>query len=220
LLLALPIAILVVIFQPFLTVLLGLFLTFLIAFLPTRRKKQGVSSLLSFNFIPLALFEWRFGFRKDGMGIVFILVYILALIGMFWEGTILVFTLFASFFIIPLFDFCEPKEWLASSFSIWNKVKTHVLVWIALLLPHAIACWILHPDIWYFAIIAWYFGAMLTTFCIVYKYMAWSPFRIQVNNSMAATIFVLMLLIIFTSPACIFAIIYYWRKAKNNMIKF
>ncbi len=216
-LLALPMAIIVAFFQPFTTVLLGVFGSVMVAFLPQKEKKSSVSSLLSYNFIPLSLFEWRFGFRRENLGVIFIILYVLALIGSAWEGAILVFALFSSFCLISIYDFCEPKEWLTASFSLWKKLKLHLLAWSLLLLPHAFACWFWHPTLWYFPLIAWYFGAMLIAFCLAYKYKVWSPFRHQVNNAMAAYIFIGMMLTIFISPACIFAIAYYWRKSLRNV---
>jgi hypothetical protein len=217
-LLALPLAIIVAFFQPFTTVLLGVFGSVMVAFLPQKEKKSSVSSLLSYNFIPLSLFEWRFGFRRENLGLFFIVIYVLAFIGSFWEGAILIFALFSSFFLTPLYDFCEPKEWMPAPFSLWKKLKLHLWAWSLLLSPHALACWFWHPMLWYFPIIAWYFGAMLIAFCLAYKYTAWSPFRYQINIATVSAIFIAMMLTIFISPACIFAIVYYWRKAGKNLV--
>lgn len=197
------------------TLLLGILLVILVAFLPIPKLSDKIR-YFSFSWIPLSLFEWRVGFRKMGTMILFL--YFATLMMAQYEAGIIIFTLFMSMLIPSFFDECEPKEWLPRSFSLSEKVVIQISVWTLIMLPQILLFFFFHAQLWYIALIAWYFGAMVTAFCVVYKYSLWSPFRKDVAIDKVASIFIGMMMIIFTSPACIFAIIYYWRKAKRNLM--
>ncbi len=212
---AIPLAILLSFFQTFQTVLLGVLLSIFVAFLPILDLKSKKTPFLTYNFIPLYLYEWRLGFRKDGIGAAFFTVNFLALLGVQLEGSILVFSLLSSFLFVNIYNFCEPKEWLEIPFSLWKKIKLHLLVWTLILFPQAVLFCIFYAELWYFTVIAWYFTAMSIAFCLAYKYSVWSPVRYEVGISMPASLFIGMMLVVFTSPACIFAIYYYWKKVRT-----
>ncbi len=214
LLLSIPFVVIMAFFQKPTTLMFGILCSVGVAFLPQRKPKIDVKTY-DFAFIPLSLYEWRIGFRKNAWSIF--LIYFLAFAAAKFEGTILIFALLSATTISSFYDYCEPKEWFLTRFSLWKKVREHLLAWSIFILPHLLLFEILHFELWYLGLITWYFGAMCVAFYIVYKYAAWSPFRTKIGTSAAANIFVAMMLVIFTSPACIFAIGYYWKKANRNV---
>jgi hypothetical protein len=209
-----PLLLVMAFYQKISTLFLGVLLTIAVAFLPIPKASEKVR-YFNFSWIPLSLFEWRTGFRKQGIMILFI--YFATLMMAKYEAGIIIFTLFMSMIIPSIFNECEPKEWLPRSFSLSEKVVIQISVWTLILLPQMLLFFLFHAELWYLALVTWYFGAMVTAFCVVYKYSLWSPFRKDVAIGKSASIFIGMMMIIFTSPACIFAIIYYWRKAKRNL---
>jgi hypothetical protein len=213
LILALPLFITMAFYQPLSNLLLGVLGIVIIAFFPILKS---TSQLRYFNFswIPLSLFEWRSGFRK--WGILFILLYILSFMLVQFVGMFILFVLLATFLQTSLFNDCEPKELLPVPFSLSEKVAIHVGVWSLLLFPLFGIYLYFHLELWYLLLAAWLFGASSITFCLAYKYALWSPFRKDVGVERAAAIFIGMMLIIFTAPACVFAIGYYWRKTNKN----
>ncbi|MFZ4543679.1 MAG: hypothetical protein ACOYOA_06490 [Saprospiraceae bacterium] len=212
-LIASPFFVLILIFQSLTTSTLSFLLISVIALFPVY-KKSDFLSFFSYTFIPLYLFEWRTGLRKSGLSIP--ILFLLSIIGSAFEGTIIIYTLLSSLMISTFYNHCEPKEWLDFPFKTGKKITQHVFCWTIVMSPQLLLHIILHRELWYFSLISWYFGAMLITFCIVFKYSLWSPFRTEVGIDRAASIFVGMMLIIFTSPACLFAIIYYQMKATKN----
>lgn len=214
LLLSIPLVITMAFFQKPTTLLLGILYSVGVSFLPQWKIKINIKTY-DFTFIPLSLYEWRIGFRKNAWSFFFI--YFLAFAAAKFEGTILIFALLSAMTISPFYDCCEPKEWFLTNFSLWKRVRNHLLAWSIFILPHLLLFEILHADLWYLGLIAWYFGAMCTAFYVVYKYAAWSPFRTKIGMSAASSIFVAMMVVVFTSPACIFAIGYYWKKANRNI---
>jgi hypothetical protein len=209
-----PLLLVMAFYQAPSTLLLGVFLTILVAFLPIPKVSDTIR-YFNFSWIPLSLFEWRAGFRKSGILLFF--VYFATLLMAQYEAGMVIFTLLFSLLIPTFFNECEPKEWLPHQFSLSEKVVVQISVWSLIMSPHTLLFLFFHLQLWYIALVAWYFGAMVTAFSMVYKYSLWSPFRKDVAIEKSASIFIGMMLIVFTSPACIFAIWYYWRKARRNI---
>jgi hypothetical protein len=213
LLLSFPFLCLIAYFQNWKTVVLCLIALLILAYLPTKKQESSVK-VFDFNFIPIRFYEWRTGLRQGG--VVLFVLYLGAILGMGFEGSLLLFSFIATLIIASFYDYCEPKEWINATHFVMNKLRNHVLLWTLFVAPLMLLYCIFHTETWYLAIAAWYFGAMTTAFAVVYKYSCWRPNRGRINNSVAVSIFIGLLLIIFTSPACIIAIIYYYRKSKNN----
>lgn len=211
--LSFPFLILLAYFQNWETVIIGILGLILLAHLPTK-KQEGKIFISNFNFIPIRFFEWRIGFRQNGWFLV--VFYIVSFLGMAFEGTILLFSFLATMLISSFYDFCEPKEWINEKYFLRKKLWSHLGLWTLMLLPLMLCYIVVHSEIWYLALIAWYFGTMTIAFAIVYKYAHWIPNRGRLNSGTSVAVFIGMMLIVFTSPACIFAIFYYYRKAKNN----
>lgn len=213
LLLSFPIFILIAYFQNWKTVVIGLIALIALVHIPAK-KQEDKKHTLNFRFIPIWLFEWKVGFRQGGW--ILIPFYIFSILGIHFEGTVLLYSLVSTITISSFYDYCEPKEWIKGKHFLRKKLIHHLGIWTFCLTPLLVLHILVHPTIWYLSLIAWYFSVMTISFAIVYKYTHWIPNRGRLNSATTISVFIGMMLIVFTSPACILAILYYYRKAKNN----
>ncbi len=200
-------------FQSYTTVLLAIGITLSVPFVP-QIKWRAAQQNWSYSFIPLAAFEWRIGFRINGITLIFL--YLFGLLASAFLGT-LVLSVFLTMLVLPsFFDACEPKDWLNTKFSLWKKIYTHCFIISLYFLPQYILFLWFNLAYWYFVPILWTYSLLVMSFLVCYKYAAWSPNRVSVGISTSASVFTAMMLIPFIMPAGILMVLFYAKKARNN----
>lgn len=193
----------------------------LIAFLPNPEwSAKSMTSQLEFSFLPKNAFEVRSYLRRAGLPLG--LVYLLGLLGTkFMTIAILMVVLIALVFI-SFFDEVEDKILLESLHFrrgiLFEKSRIYLGVLYLILLPYVVLFLVFHLKYWYIMLAAIAVSTMLTLFNIFYKYAHYNPYRRRIYNSMANGMFLFCTIIPFLFPVTLFYLMYYWRKAKRNML--
>jgi hypothetical protein len=200
-------------FQSYTTVLLALGITLCIPFLP-QIKLRAAQQNWSYSFIPLTAYEWRMGFRFQGITLIFL--YLFGLLASPFLGTLVLSVFLTMLVLPPFFDACEPKDWLNSKFSLWEKIYTHCILISLYFLPQYLLFLLFNFEYWYFAPILWVYSLLVMSFLVCYKYAAWSPNRLNVGIGTSAGVFTSMMLIPFVMPAGILMVLFYAKKARKN----
>jgi hypothetical protein len=213
LMMAIPFLLIMAFSQNILTLVLGALLSVLCVFLP-QKKDFSSKKTYNFSFIPLSMFEWRMGFRKNNF--VFIAIYLLAILASSFEGTIFLFTFFFVMSIAEFYEHNEPKEWFGQDFSLGKKIALHLSAWTVIFLPIAIIFWILFPHLYWLPFFAWLLGALSILYLLAYKYANWSPFKRKTLLGSIGMFNILMIFMVLTAIIPISATIYFLIKAKNN----
>ena len=189
------------------------------AFIPILKQNGNTfRKNLSLGFIPIHLFEIRMGIRKHFFTVL--LLFLPALIFSFYMGVMPVFVFFFTLICTTFYDDIEDRplieEYATNSF-IHKKIKSHIIFFQMLLLPHYLMFLIFHSSYWYFLPICILVSSMIFAFAIVYKYKVYYPGRVKAFNGTAMAIFSFSMLNPLFAPLTIFMLIHYYRKAIKNM---
>lgn len=213
-LVSLPILLMLSFSQSFLTILLSLIYIGTSALIPPY-VHNNYRNVVNLGFIPLTLFEWRIGLRQGTF--IALILYCVGLVAIsFWGVAIIIFTFFLLSIIILFYENVEPKEWLATPFSIRDKILNHCKAWSILILPYLLALLFFQFEFWYLSIMAWLYGVLIITFIISYKYAIWSPFRRSAGLGVIGSLFLILTITIAGAIFTIIATIYYFQKANKN----
>ena len=182
-------------------------------------KKVNTFPLLNLQKIPPQYFELKTGIRKWFVGMS--LLYLLALGCSFFVGTLVLFSIFCLLVIPTFFESFEPKEILSlqlvqKSF-LKNKVIRHVLLIQLFLLPHIVLFLFFHPQLWYIGLACVLALGLSVAFSIVFKYAAYRPQIPKLNGTAFNAIFLGTLLMPGLVLASVGLIIYFWKKAQQNI---
>ncbi len=195
----------------------------LIALLP-RKIKHGTAqkSAFVFNSLPQAAFEWRIGLGRYLIGLLFLYFGGLVL-AQFVIIVPLVVCIFA-YLATSFYDYYEGKEIIEEIHFRYKllpyKLKTQVLIFHGLLLPHYLLFLWYHWSYWYVLPAVMLIAQLLLMLALFYKYANYSPGRIRVDNKIALAIFSICLfnpMMPFLFPGIVVYLIIYWKRARKNI---
>jgi hypothetical protein len=191
-----------------------------LAFLPNPEiTGSSFSNKLSFDFLPKATFEARSYLRQYIIPVG--IFYITGLITSNYIAIPIVVVLLTSMFFTAFFDEVESKELFeAIHFKkgiLSAKIQSYVGLYFLLLLPFIILFLFFHFKYWYLLLVALFVGSTVILFNIFYKYANYAPYRRRVYNSTVNAIFFGFAMVPFLYPVTLLYLIYYWRKAQNNI---
>jgi hypothetical protein len=176
----------------------------------------------SLEWIPLELFEWRAGLRKNIWSFIFL--YLLGLGLCFYPVTAPAIVFFMAFGVTTFFQFFENKDLLLAinhdKKLLQKKTLGSLKLFNLLMLPHYLLFAFLNPHPKYlgaFAIVI-IISQLIIIFSIAMKYKTYSFHEHKIYNSLPLAIFVACWTLPFLWPIPIFMIIHFWKKAKENLI--
>ena len=107
-LLVLPLALLLaIIFTKWMVLLFVIPLVLMVALVPSIRLKSRTKPLINLQSIPFQLFEWRSGFRRNGIFVA--ICYVIGLVCAFYPAGPLVSIIIISYIITSFYDELEIK---------------------------------------------------------------------------------------------------------------
>ncbi|BDS14395.1 hypothetical protein [Aureispira anguillae] len=187
-----------------------------------RESEKKITDLFPLQWIPLELFEWRCGFRKNPLG--FILLYIVGLIFSYYPITVPVVLLLMGLGIANFFQFYENKDLLLAINNdqklLQKKTLKSLKLFNLLLIPHYLLFLCFHHGYQYWAalFIVSIIAQMMLIFAIAMKYKTYSFHSQKVHNSIPFAIFVGCLTVPFLWPIPVLMLIHFWKKAQENLI--
>lgn len=219
-LMILPISILLIILGKALLILFWHLGIFPVLLLPLGNLKRGSSTpLFSFQFIPIRYFEIRTGLRRTFLGLG--LFYVVALGCSFFNGTLVLWSFFVLMMIPMFFEYFEAKEILQPFYHqgdfLRKKVIQHLLIFQFTLLPHYLLFFYFHSEMWYLALACFIGISLSIIFSIVYKYSNYRPNLPKIFSNTFHAVFLGTLVMPGFVIVSIGLIIYFWRKANNNL---
>ncbi len=192
----------------------------LIPFIP--KIKYNVPTIKSplLAFIPLRLFEFRIGFREQGVVIVFL--FLLSLLTPLWIGVMPLFVFLMVFTATNFFDDFEPKESLErfhkAPHFLWQKLIVNLVFLQAFFSLSYVLFLLFHTQFWYFIPIAMVYSSCWLAFAILYKYAQYNPFRSKTASRTIVGIFGLLAFVPFFAPLILIALVVYFYKAKKQLL--
>jgi hypothetical protein len=191
-----------------------------ILFFPTGKLKNNkVAPLFNLDKISVKYFEIKLGSRK--MFFTIVLLYFVALGCSFFIGTMILFSIFLLLILPTLIENFEPKEMIALEYEkgnfVKNKVVNHFLIFQIALLPHYLMFLFYHQEMWYLGLACFIGLGLGIIFNIVYKYASYRPNVPKMFSNSFQAIFLGTLLMPGFVIVSIGLIIYFWRKANNNL---
>ena len=195
----------------------------LIAFIPRKHKWSKKWDLSLFlNWPNVTAFEWRMGLRRYLP--FWALLYLLALAFSNYTAAIPVFILVFTFNASSFYDPLEGKELLETlhfrEYLLTSKLKSQLLVFHGLMLPHYGFFLFWHTQYWYILLVLIILAQLLLLMSLFYKYANYQPSRIKVQNQVVVSVFAACLfnpLMPVLFPGIILYLYRYWRKAQNNL---
>ncbi len=182
-------------------------------------KNNKVAPLVNLNKVSPKFFEIRLGLRKMFFAIV--LLYFSALGCSFFIGTLILFSIFLLLILPVFFEYFEPKEMIVLEYEKGNfirkKVVNHLLIFQITLLPHYLTFLFYHREMWYLGLACFIGISLGIIFNIVYKYASYQPHVPKMFSNSFQAIFLATLLMPGFVLVSIGLIIYFWRKANNNL---
>lgn len=182
-------------------------------------SKSNWQHHLKLGFVPKRAFELRGLLRQRFLAYVFI--YLLGLVLSFWVASALVFAILAGASAAALFDELEGKELFellhGQGGILWVKTKLYLSLYFTLLLPYIALFLFFHLTYWYLLLAAIFLGMTVIVFNIVYKYAHYAPYRHRVHNDIVNAVFLMATLVPFLYPVTLIYILWYWRKAQQNI---
>ncbi len=188
--------------------------------LPIGNLQKGNNKpFFSFRSIPIKYFEIRTGLRRT---LIFIFIfYILALGTSFFNGTLVLWSLFAVMMIPMFFEHYEPKEMIQPLYHqgdfLQKKVTQHFLIFQITMLPHYFLFLFFHSQMWYLALASFIGISLSIIFSIVYKYSTYRPILPKMLSKTFHAIFFWTLVMPGFAIVSVGLIIYFWKKANNNL---
>ena len=184
----------------------------------TKRKTQ----ILGFKWIPLELFEWRSGLRKN-LGYFFSL-YFIGLALCFYPVAILIVLFLTALLITNFFQLFENKDLLLAvnknrnilERKSWGSLKLFNL----LMIPHYGLYLFFSHQYQHIAalIIVSIISQMLIVFSICMKYKNYRFDHHKIYNTVPLSIFVGCLTLPFLWPVPIIMLVRFWKEAQKNLI--
>lgn len=185
----------------------------------TKKKKFATISL---EWIPLEIFEWRCGLRKNPFS--FIVLYVLGLGLSFYAITIPICLLLLALNITNFFQFFENKDLLLAinhdKKLLQKKASKSLLLFNSIMLPHYLLFIVFHDSYQHLGalLIISIIAQLIIVFAIVMKYKSYTFHDHKIYNSLPLAIFVGCLTVPFLWPIPILMIIRFWKKAQENLI--
>ncbi len=219
LLLVSPLLVFFIFYSNFFHILLLILTIGIISVVPTGvRDLRSLSSEIDFRWIPLEAFEWRSGFRRMFVGILFL--NIIGILGSFYVWGILVLVLLA-LTVASFYDWTESRAlfnvfYYKGNFIV-SKIKIGVGLFLLSSLPVLLFWIVLNMQLWYISVVVLILGAFIVAFSILYKYAHYFPDRIRLYNSVAIGLFTGAVLLGVFIPVAIGFFIFYWYKCKNHL---
>lgn len=181
--------------------------------------KTAQKSFIKWTRIPVEAIEWRAGLRQNGA--VFLLIWLGSLGLAYFTAAPLLGIFLCAAVSTAFFENLEPKEWILPVKKpggfLFQKAGLHLAVFHCLMLPHYLAFLIFHFQYWYFLPAAAGAASLMLSFAIFYKYSQWLPGRLSANSGTLVGIFILFLLIPFLMPAVLLALVWAYRRARNQL---
>ena len=204
------------------TTLLGIVLLSFVKPAYSMGANRKLFNLLNVKWIPLVLFEWRSGLRKNMLG--FVLLYVLGLVFSYYPITVPVILFLMALGVASFFQLFENKDLLLAVNQhqklLTIKVFGSLKLFNVLMLPHYILFVIFHFDYQYLGalLIVSIISQFIIIFSICLKYKNYRFHHHKVYNSLPMAIFVGCLTIPFLWPIPLIMLIHFWKKAQENLI--
>lgn len=200
----------------------GLFvipLVLMVALVPSIRLKSRTKPLINLQSIPFQLFEWRSGFRRNGIFVA--ICYVIGLVCAFYPAGPLVSIIIISYIITSFYDELEAPI-MIEQFSplpvfLMKKLQWHLSALLLLFLPLGVAFLSLHFSFWYLLLIALFFSLALTSFALCYKYSVYRPHRKRAFNQNAVAFFSAGIFIPLFLPGSIYFLFRNFQKAQIRL---
>lgn len=219
-LLVLPLALLLaIIFTKWMVLLFVIPLVLMVALVPSIRLKSRTKPLINLQSIPFQLFEWRSGFRRNGIFVA--ICYVIGLVCAFYPAGPLVSIIIISYIITSFYDELEAPI-MIEQFSplpvfLMKKLQWHLSALLLLFLPLGVAFLSLHFSFWYLLLIALFFSLALTSFALCYKYSVYRPHRKRAFNQNAVAFFSAGIFIPLFLPGSIYFLFRNFQKAQIRL---
>lgn len=178
--------------------------------------------LFPLEWIPIELFEWRTGLRKNTW--LFILFYWVGLALSFYPITTPIFVFLMAWGATTFFQFFENKDLLLAvnhdKKLLQKKTLGSLKIFNLLMLPHYLLFVFFNPQPIYLGVLAivTIIAQLILVFSIAMKYKTYSFHEHKVYNSLPLAIFVACWMLPFLWPIPIFMLLHFWKKAKENLI--
>jgi len=185
-------------------------------------SNKRLLNLVHLKWIPLPLFEWRSGLRKNTF--TFLFLYLVGLIFCYYPITIPVVLFLMAFGVTTFFHFFENKDILLAVNQHQKLLKIKVFgslkLFNGLMLPFYILFIIFHHGYQYLGVlvIVCIISQLLIAFSICLKYKTYRFHHHRVYNSMPMAIFVGCLFVPFLWPIPIIMLIRFWKSAQQNLM--
>ena len=175
---------------------------------------------LPLSWLPSIAVEYKSGIRRYFF--IFLIPYALGLIFAYASPAVpLIPIVVISFLVCTLFDPVEDKDMIAAlqmkGHIVSQKIKAYILLQFTFFLPLISVFLFFHSSYWYLLLAVVAFSLASLIFSIVYKYARYRPNRKRVMNSTAIGLFTLGFFNPLFFPGSVIAIIYFWRKAYQNI---
>ena len=191
----------------------------LIPFVTIRANSKG-NRIRSLSFIPALAFEWKSNLRKQGLWIGLLYVSALALYAYSFV-TLLVIVIF-TFIVTTFYNEAEPRSMveafaeLSPGAFLWQKGKTHLLLFWIGCLPLVLIFLLVNTEYWYVLTIWFLVSSIIQLLSIVLKYSFYEPGD-TLNKNVFMFIYFLSLFVPFFVPVPLVMLFRYHRRAKENL---
>jgi hypothetical protein len=185
-------------------------------------SNRKLLNLVSLKWIPLPLFEWRSGLRKDLF--VFIFLYLIGLVFCYYPITIPVVLFLIALRITKFFHFFESKDLLLAVNKNQQLLKIKAFgslkLFNGLMLPLYILFIIFHHNYQYLVVllIIGIISQLLIVFSICLKYKSYRFHYNRVYSSTPMAFFIACLPLPFLWPIPIIMVIQFWKSAQQNLM--
>lgn len=222
-LIAAPAYFLLVIFQqfmPFLYLLVGIsILPFLSFTNPFAGFGSSFQNLTLFKNLPRFSFEFISGLRKNKVWLI--ILYTLAVV--FFQYPMVPFCAIIVFTFITTSFYNESEPWIMLEVYqlpprkfLLQKIKSHLSAFWILCLPLIFLFLLQEAAYWYVMPVLMVVSSVIQSLSICLKYTFYEPGK-NFDNSIFMVIYGLSLLVIFFIPVPFVMLVYYFRKATQNL---
>lgn len=185
----------------------------------TPPRKQQAISFLALSWVPLSLFEWRSGIRKNWL--LLLPVYLSGLLLAKFPAAPLISILLITFPALGFYNELEHRMLLETAIKqprfLARKWAAQASFFLLLFTPQILLFLFFHHEIWYLIIVLVVVCQLWLACAIFYKYGAYLPNRRQVDNQTPMTLLVMAVIIPFLAPALLVALILFYRKARQRL---
>jgi hypothetical protein len=217
---SLPILIVQIIFNPFVSILLIIFL-FLLSFFNLSRKRSTINSYL-IRKIPHKNFEWISGIRKNYYLLLF--TYLISILTSFTVFSTPICVTVITIIIMGFFDECEPRQFveflnLPPAKFLYNKFLSSIHIYLLIIIPLLICYTLFNLNLWYISLFLLLNSIITLIYSISIKYSAFSIIRDSyMNNPVLKGLGAVNLILPFALlPLIIVMIVYLNIKSLNNL---